>query len=224
MASTKVGDGLLYQAALRWVMGRRFCNAWATRVVQEKRPSSMGVVRAMAKSDHWRWVSPRPDGPAPPERWPPVASAGQTFQDLGRVRRRVGTEQGLGAKAPWRSRINTQRMSTGGLPERYQVAVCEVSSTVRVVPSYQATAALAHVTWGWSRSVCSRGHRGPFSGERPRLHEQRRCEPVGFAAYVPDGRGAGMQSAERLADDLVGLVQHRVPLGNGNPTVRDAHT
>ena len=26
-----------------------------------------------------------------------------------------------------------------------------------------------------------------------------------------------MQSAERLADDLLGLVQHRVPLGNGNP-------
>ena len=56
-------------------------------------------------------------------------------------------------------------------------------------------------------------------GERPRLHEQRRCEPVGLAAYVPDGRGAGMQSAERLADDLVGLVLHRAPLGNGNPTV-----
>ena len=50
-------DGLSYQAALRWVMGRRFCNAWAARVVQEKSPSRAGVVRAMARSDHWRCVS-----------------------------------------------------------------------------------------------------------------------------------------------------------------------
>ena len=57
MVSTKVGDSLSYQAAVRWVMGCCFCNAWAARVVQEKRPSRAGVVRAMAKSDHWRWVS-----------------------------------------------------------------------------------------------------------------------------------------------------------------------
>ena len=57
MASTKVGDGLSYQAALRWVIGRCFCSEWAARVVQEKRPSRTGVVRAMARSDHWRWVS-----------------------------------------------------------------------------------------------------------------------------------------------------------------------
>ena len=48
---------LSYQAALRWVMGCRFCNAWAARVVQEKSPSRAGVVRAMARSDHWRCVS-----------------------------------------------------------------------------------------------------------------------------------------------------------------------
>ena len=34
------------------------------------------------------------------------------------------------------------------MPERYQTAVCDVSSTVRVVPSYQATATLAQVTRG----------------------------------------------------------------------------
>ena len=43
MASTKVGDGLSYQAALRRVMGWRFCNAWAARVVQENSPSRTGV-------------------------------------------------------------------------------------------------------------------------------------------------------------------------------------
>ena len=100
MASTKVGDGLSYQAALRWVMGRRFCNAWAARVVQEKSPSRAGVVRAMARSDHWRCVStPRWVRTS----WKVTSSCQRStnrsriwpFQDLSRVRRRVGTEQGL---------------------------------------------------------------------------------------------------------------------------------
>ena len=56
MASTKVGDGLSYQAALRWDMGRPFYKTWAARVVQQKSPSRAGVVRAMARSDHWRWA------------------------------------------------------------------------------------------------------------------------------------------------------------------------
>ena len=65
----------------------------------------------------------------------------------------VGSAAGLvhskawGSKVPWGSRISTQRMRTGGLPERYQTAVWEVSSTVRVVPSYQATSELAQVTF-----------------------------------------------------------------------------
>ena len=94
MASTKVGDGLSYQAALRWVMGRRFCNAWAARVVQEKSPSRAGVVRAMARSDHWRCVStPRWVRTS----WKVTSSCQRStnHSDLGRVRRRVGTEQGL---------------------------------------------------------------------------------------------------------------------------------
>ena len=57
MASTKVGTGLAYQAAVRWMIGRRFCNAWAAKAIQENKPIRMGVVRAMARSDHWRWVS-----------------------------------------------------------------------------------------------------------------------------------------------------------------------
>ena len=40
------------------------------------------------------------------------------------------------AKEPWGSRISTQRMRTGGLPERYQTAVWEVSSTARVIPGH----------------------------------------------------------------------------------------
>ena len=95
MASTKVGDGLSYQAALRWVMGRRFCNAWAARVVQEKSPSRAGVVRAMARSDHWRCVSTPQMGSYLVEGDLQLPAQYKPFQDLGRVRRRVGTEQGL---------------------------------------------------------------------------------------------------------------------------------
>ena len=57
MASEKVGNLLAYQAA------ERSGNPWfpaskcAARVTQEKRPKRTGVVRAMARSDHWRWVS-----------------------------------------------------------------------------------------------------------------------------------------------------------------------
>lgn len=38
MASTKVGDGLAYQAAVRWTMGRRSCDPWAARAIQENKP------------------------------------------------------------------------------------------------------------------------------------------------------------------------------------------
>ena len=89
------------------------------------------------------------------------------FQDLGRVRRWVGAQQGLGGEGALGIAVSTQRMRTGGLPERYQTAVYDVSSTVRVVPSYQATATLAQVTWGWSRRAFSEGRRAPFSGGQP---------------------------------------------------------
>ena len=50
MASTKVGDGLSYQAALRWVMGCRFCNAWAARVVQSSEGSSVTFTASDAET------------------------------------------------------------------------------------------------------------------------------------------------------------------------------
>ena len=72
-----------------------------------------------------------------------------------------------GVNSPWGSRTKTQRRGTGGLPERYQTAVCEVSPNVRVVPSYQAADTVAQDTVGKSRSVFSAGSRRPFSGVRP---------------------------------------------------------
>ena len=89
------------------------------------------------------------------------------FQDLGRIRRRVSTEQSLGVEGALGVSDQDPRMRTGGLPERYHTAVWEVSSTVRVVPSYQATDTQAQVTSAWSRSVFNGGRRGPFSGGRP---------------------------------------------------------
>ena len=134
---------------------------------KQKRPRRTGVVRAMARSDHWRWVST--------PRWVltswKVTSSCQRRTNHSKIW--VGSAAGSVhskawvAKAPWGSRINTQRMRTGGLPERYHTAVWEVSSTARVVPSYQATVALAHVTSACPRSVFNGGRRAPFSGGRP---------------------------------------------------------
>ena len=53
----RLGDGLSCRAASRRVKGCRFCNAWAASVIQEKSPIRTGIVRAMVRSGHWRWVS-----------------------------------------------------------------------------------------------------------------------------------------------------------------------
>ena len=132
----------------------------------------MGLVRAMARSDHWRWVSM--------PRWVrgswkilPCTGYGVTsncqrntnhsriwvgFAD-GSVRRRA-----WGSKAPSGSLTSTQRTVTAGLLQRYQTAVWEVSSTVRVVPSYQDTAATVHGTSAWSMRVFSEGLCWPLGG------------------------------------------------------------
>ena len=53
-AALKVGLGLGYQAAARQGKGSECCSWWAARVTRENKPSRTGVVRAMARSDHWR--------------------------------------------------------------------------------------------------------------------------------------------------------------------------
>ena len=57
IASEKVGRGLAYHAAVRTGIVSLAPSRWAPSVTQAKRPKSTGVVRAMARSDHWRWVS-----------------------------------------------------------------------------------------------------------------------------------------------------------------------
>ena len=82
---------------------------------------------------------------------------------------------------PWGSQINTQRMSAGGLPERYQTARCEVSSTVRLVPPYQATVALVLLTEDWSSSVFGTGPAGLSTADG-------RSDSVDGAALAHRGR------------------------------------
>jgi hypothetical protein len=54
-ASLKVSRGLRYQDACR---GRAPASASSAHsVTSENKPIRAGVVRAIASSDHWRWVS-----------------------------------------------------------------------------------------------------------------------------------------------------------------------
>jgi len=137
IASEKVGADLAYQAADRaGVLWFRCCR-WAARATQENKPKRAGVVRAMARSDHWRWVST--------PRW-----ARTSWKVTSSCQRRTnhsmtclaGTSgsvhnRACGSNFPSGSRINTHRMGTVGLPRLYQSAVAELISTERVLPSYQ---------------------------------------------------------------------------------------
>ena len=168
MASTKVGDGLSYQAALRWVMGRRFCNAWAARVVQEKSPSRAGVVRVMARSDHWRCVST--------PRWVrtswKVTSSCQRSTNHSRiwVGSAAGSVQSRGLSGEGALGVSDQHPANedgglaGAVPDRRLGGEFHRRA---VMPSYQATSALAQVTSVCSRKTFSGGRRGPFNGGRP---------------------------------------------------------
>jgi hypothetical protein len=56
MASLKVNLDLVYQEALLgWASGPK--TVGAHKVTKEYRPRRAGVVRAMARSDHCRWLS-----------------------------------------------------------------------------------------------------------------------------------------------------------------------
>ena len=56
-ASLKVGNGFGYQLAARGGGVVRPYRSWAHNAINENSPSKAGVVRAIAGSDHWRWVS-----------------------------------------------------------------------------------------------------------------------------------------------------------------------
>ncbi len=55
--SLKVGNSLGYQATFRTWQGRPSRRWYAKSVTRVYRPKSAGVVRRVARSDHWRLVS-----------------------------------------------------------------------------------------------------------------------------------------------------------------------
>jgi hypothetical protein len=56
-ASLKGGNDFLYQLAIRTTGARAVYASLAQSVIRENKPSRIGVVRAIAGSEHCRWVS-----------------------------------------------------------------------------------------------------------------------------------------------------------------------
>ena len=141
------------------------------------------------------------------------------LQDLCRRCRRVGARRAWGSKAPWGSRISTQRMRTGGLPERYQTAVWEVSSTASaaIVPS--------HCGGGPSHVGLIREH---FK-RRPPQASQRRAAVLSWltggrwsiqggvqaqSGDESDRLAQGLTAVEQVQDGIAVVAhQHQRPLG-----------
>ena len=102
----------------------------------------------------------------------------------------------------------------GGLPERYQTAVREVSSTVRVVPSYQATVVSAQAVWGWSRRALSEGPARTFERRATVLSGLtgwRRCVESGVQAQTGDqgdGFPEGLAAMEQVQHGVT-VVAHQ---------------
>jgi hypothetical protein len=57
MVSEQVGRVLVDHAVLRTQVTPLCISRWAVRVMIEYRPNKAGVVRAMARTCHWRYVS-----------------------------------------------------------------------------------------------------------------------------------------------------------------------
>src|SRR4051812_48070175 len=123
--SAKVGLFLRYQAAVATTRRAWRLSRAARSVTRENSPSKQGVVRAMARSDHWRWVST--------PRWSrtsrKVTSTCQRWTNQVRIcngsRVRSVQSRACGSKRPWGSRRSTQRIGTVGRPAWCQTAVEE---------------------------------------------------------------------------------------------------
>src|SRR4051794_3872155 len=153
MASLKVGSCLGYQAAAfgcnRVVLSR--ARASAQTVISETIPSRAGVVRRIARSDHWRCVStPR----CARTSWD-VVSTRQRETNQPRINAGVAPRSVLrnaeGSCSQDGSRTSTQRiearrasmcheasaaLGTGGMPAWYQTAVPVATNNVRCCALY----------------------------------------------------------------------------------------
>src|SRR5271163_2594368 len=133
MASLNVGSFLQYQAAAfsgtALVVIR--ASSSAQTVIRENNPSNAGVVRRIAKSDHWRCVStPR----CARTSWKVVSTRQrETSQPrmVAGVASRLVLRNADGSCSPDGSRTSTQRIGTGGTPAWYQSAVPVAPISVR---------------------------------------------------------------------------------------------
>src|SRR3954452_8054304 len=169
MASLNVKCALAYQDAPRGTAPASKSSV-AHKAIKEYKPRSVGVVRRMARSDHWRWVST--------PRWARhSAKVTSTCQRRTKqVRISTGSSSGsvlkkaCGSCSPLGSRTRTQRSGTGGEPARYQTATSEAMATVRVRLPYQPVSVTVRQTVAASASrFFSLGRRRPFTGRRPRF-------------------------------------------------------
>ena len=158
MASAKEGLGFSYQAVARGVIS--VCCAMRTSAISVtalNRPNSAGVVRAMASSDHWRWVSI--------PRW--ARASAKVTSTCQRSRYHWSMCSGFaagsvhsnahGLRRPSRFLTTTQRMARGGSPPRYQTAAPEVSSTVVALPSDETERQTVHWVAGSSSTAVGLG-------------------------------------------------------------------
>src|SRR5271165_2341880 len=145
IASLKVGRDFLYQAAGwgRTAAPGTAINPCAQTVISEYNPSSAGVVRRIARSDHCRCVStPRCSRTS----WKVVSIRQRNTKRL-RIatgsRSRSVQRNAWGSRTPEGSRTRTQRIGAGGRPLEYQTEVPETYSSLPVCPPYHS----AIVTW-----------------------------------------------------------------------------
>ena len=136
--------------------------------------SRQGVVRAMARSDHWRWVST--------PRWSrtsrKVTSTCQRWTNQRTIcsGSRAGSVQSraCGSKRRWGSRSSTQRIGTTGRPAWRQTAVAEQISTTRSPSPYQPGTVTRCQRVVSSTSTSARvGRRAPLVRGRPTVPGRR---------------------------------------------------
>src|SRR4051812_24705278 len=93
MASLNVRCVLAYQDA-PWGTAPASKSAVAHTVIKEYKPRSAGVVRRMARSDHWRWVSIKVST-ALGESDLDLPTPDEVGQDQHRIEFGIGAEEGL---------------------------------------------------------------------------------------------------------------------------------
>src|SRR3954447_10406845 len=172
--SAKVGRGLRYQASVDTAVRAWRSRRAASRDTRENSPSRQGVARAIARSDHWRWVST--------PRW------SRTSRKVTSTRRRrtnqrttcSGSRAGSvrsrawGSKRPRGSRSSTQRIGTTGEPAWRHTAVPEQTSTTRSPSPYRpGTAISAQRVPASARTAERFGRRAPLVRGRPTVPGRR---------------------------------------------------